>query len=745
MQKLQLYIENERVDLFNDESVSITQSIQNIKDISKIFTEFTKQFNVPASKKNNRIFKHYYNYDIVDGFDARIKKNAKIELNTIPFKNGKIKLDGVTLKNNKPHTYKITFFGNTVDLKDVLADKKLSSLLSLDTIQNLLYNSDQVMQYMTFKPEVNNFIVPLITHTQRLYFDSAGQHGHETEDNLYYESGTGHYHGVKWDQLKYAIRVRRILDAISDDYGLQFNSTFLNKNNPQFENLYMWLHRKKGDVSSGEQIDSFLTFIPDYTQTISGIGVSYFDLATNSIVITQDLDSQSLDIERVIFYVQPQTPDVQYRIKIFRDGQLVETTQYVTGTKTFNLDPRIFDAGSYQFFIDHTETIDVLLTRFEIIQDDGREINEDTFLSDRLIAQKVFEFKVTAQIPEMKIIDFLTAIFKMFNLTAYVTNDGVIQVLPLNDYYAAGLEYDITDFVDTNESNVDIALPYREITFENKETKTFLASTHNQLFNQKWGSIDYNNGESLDGGIYKIEIPFEHMKFERLVDLEGNKLTSAQWGYCVDDNQQSFIGMPIIFYANRIVHFSGTITSQSENKLIDTTKSFQTDGVKAGHLITNTDTNQQTTVVSVDSETQLTLVDDIMSTGDDYDVNTRISVIEDSQNHTFKDQYIIPSNSVALIASDDDSNINFGLMPNEWSGDSSFTGTLFNEFYSEYISDVFNTKNRLSKYTAYLPLKILFDLKLNDRVIINNRRYKINSMTTNLQSGKTDFELLNDL
>ena len=42
MQKLQLYISGERIDLFRDESVSMTQTIQNVKDISKIFTEFTQ-------------------------------------------------------------------------------------------------------------------------------------------------------------------------------------------------------------------------------------------------------------------------------------------------------------------------------------------------------------------------------------------------------------------------------------------------------------------------------------------------------------------------------------------------------------------------------------------------------------------------------------------------------------------------------------------------------------------------------
>jgi len=80
MQKVQVYIGSERLELFKDETLSINQSIQNIRDIAKIFTEFTQTFSVPASPNNNKIFKHYYNYNIVGGFDARQKVSASIEL-----------------------------------------------------------------------------------------------------------------------------------------------------------------------------------------------------------------------------------------------------------------------------------------------------------------------------------------------------------------------------------------------------------------------------------------------------------------------------------------------------------------------------------------------------------------------------------------------------------------------------------------------------------------------------------------
>ena len=52
MSKFQLYIESQRVELFDNESVSLTQTIQNIRDISKVFTDFTKPFTLPASDVN---------------------------------------------------------------------------------------------------------------------------------------------------------------------------------------------------------------------------------------------------------------------------------------------------------------------------------------------------------------------------------------------------------------------------------------------------------------------------------------------------------------------------------------------------------------------------------------------------------------------------------------------------------------------------------------------------------------------
>ena len=60
MRTVQVYIEGQRLDLFDDEQINVTSTQQNVQDISKVFTDFSQSFSVPASVKNNEIFHHFY-------------------------------------------------------------------------------------------------------------------------------------------------------------------------------------------------------------------------------------------------------------------------------------------------------------------------------------------------------------------------------------------------------------------------------------------------------------------------------------------------------------------------------------------------------------------------------------------------------------------------------------------------------------------------------------------------------------
>ena len=77
MQSVEIYIkvndEYKRIDLFKDETITLNSSIQNINDLSKVFTDFSQSFTIPASKENQITF-NYWNENAVNyGFDHRIR------------------------------------------------------------------------------------------------------------------------------------------------------------------------------------------------------------------------------------------------------------------------------------------------------------------------------------------------------------------------------------------------------------------------------------------------------------------------------------------------------------------------------------------------------------------------------------------------------------------------------------------------------------------------------------------------
>ncbi|MDH5546418.1 MAG: right-handed parallel beta-helix repeat-containing protein [Gammaproteobacteria bacterium] len=64
----------------------------------------------------------------------------------------------------------------------------------------------------------------------------------------------------------------------------------------------------------------------------------------------------------------------------------------------------------------------------------------------------------------------------------------------------------------------------------------------------------------------------------------------------------------------------GASSSEATNKLIDTTAHFITDGVRSGDIVINVSSFDLSTVVSVDSETELSLDSDIFVSGNSYNI-----------------------------------------------------------------------------------------------------------------------------
>jgi len=131
MQTVQLYIYvdgvGHRIELFNDEKISVTSSIANFREISTLFTDYSQTFTIPASKHNNAIFRHWYESAVGDtnvdnqlnvdnAFDHRVKYYGFIEIDTVPFRDGKFVMQQANKKNGYIESYTINFVGNLSQL-----------------------------------------------------------------------------------------------------------------------------------------------------------------------------------------------------------------------------------------------------------------------------------------------------------------------------------------------------------------------------------------------------------------------------------------------------------------------------------------------------------------------------------------------------------------------------------------------------------------------------------------------------
>ena len=734
MQKLILYIQPQlrnttteqdfvRVDLMEEELISLTQVIQDVSDIEKLFTDYSKTFNLPASKTNNKIFKHWYNPD-VEGFDANVFCESRIELNHLHFRFGKIQLNEVVMKYGEPSMYKVTFFGNTVSFKDKINDDQLSDLVWLNNF-NHDADADYVKAALEFGKDVtvdsvsysNAIIYPLIAHSQSYIYDGTGN----TNNGLNISTQSTHHQqrGVVPEDLKPAIPIKNILKAIEEQYSITFktgeffDSTAMN-------NLYLWLHRAKGRIT-GDLVTE-LTGTSFVCQTTANC-VHYNGTAYDSVQFSQgdyvftqrfsESGNPPTPMEEGFKFtvnINPASNTIPYTIEIVDSltDSIVATASNLLGAQNHSIGYGFGQSNTLALnesrrLFARVRSVDALTFSASLSiehsfydpdtqnRDFGLIANYNSQSSSIVTSATII---ITEQVPKLSIKDFLNGLFRAFNLTAYVDFLGHVVVKTLDNYYAGGDSFDITEYVKTDQHTVGEALPFSNVDLEYSEPKSILAQTFLSMNNRRYGELNYI-GDASKKSEYKITLPFEHMLYERLEDKTSGALTLIQNGSFLDDDLNPSIGQPLLFYG---VEITG-IYSTPINFLYSTRP--ETYGA-------------------------------LCPTGTKYILNN----------------YWMPHNSNELGTSTTAPtyNLNFGseidsYQLTDYGGNNN---SLFQTYYDNYITRVFNKKTRIFKFNAILPLKVLLNITLDDLIVVGTRAYTINKMSTKLQSGETDFELLNE-
>ena len=668
--QVKVFIEGRALDLFNDEQIQVSTSIQNVTDISKTHTDMSQSFTVPGTSNNNQIFEHFYENAVDGTLDYGLRRDGYIEIDLTTFRKGRISLEMATVVNGRVQYYTITFYGDLVSLKDKFGDDKLKDL------DYSAYEHDWTMDEIVDRidgtypdPDV---AWPLITSNRLWEYDGAQASytspnyvtGTTTNNDIHTGSGAIN----PKNELFPAIRLNSIMRLIEQRYAITFNSNFFS--DERFTAAYLWYKNKnvpkfssapQGIDITGVNTSSFTNY--DLTPYVSyvddsikfvylpGAGASYHQI---------DFIPTSIAGSGIVWYIDVYRNNVFFNtidaLDLSVSGNILSTNVYgLDETYTFKV--RSEQATNIDMYVRHS------FLYFGATMIDYFEYTTSTltFVSGTNLASAA---------PDMKISDFFSGVLKELNLICEATALNEYTVEPLLDWYAIGRVFDITEYTDVSSVEVAKVPLYKRIAFKYQTSESAMNKYYFQQWSKEYGDTDYQY--PYDGPEFVIQLPFENMMFNKFTG------TRLQVAYCLNSSLAPYIPKPLILYKYTDLHYL--------------TKHIHYTDPVAGNRTSHTYT----------------------MFGQDYKASTAVDY---SLNFA-------PETST------------YHLYPIQQS--------LFATYYFQYLSNLYNVKNRLTTYKTILPISLLTGLRMNDRVIIRDKRYIINDLNSNLTSGEVIMKLLND-
>tara|TARA_R100001377_G_scaffold4680_1_gene2660 strand:+ start:4377 stop:6548 length:2172 start_codon:yes stop_codon:yes gene_type:complete len=711
MNTVELYIEGVRVDLFKDESITLTDSIQNINDISKVYSPFTQRFSLPASPTNSKLFKHYYNNDIINGFDARFRVDSLIKMNGSDFRSGQIVLNSIDLRDNKAYTYKIVFYSDTVLIKELFGEDNLDALepLSVYDFSRSGTNMEDAFRYgLKFNNVVatslsdRNITLPLVSLNKYYGYDPTDSitYGNLYSDSWFTPNTPGAELGLQ-DQLKPAIKSRLIIEAIQDHYDVEFNMTdeVINGKTIKsffgsrvFDELYLWLHREATSSTLPEEDPPVWGVNFDFYGAKWNLGNTYYNYLSGSLPSTF-LDSAGKftvnqgEVAAIRVILKNTISDFLFNVTVVDkiSGEIIWTQTNVSNLAAVNntltirditsgtLESRVYDLEIRTQTPTQTSWESITATALSITLTDTDGITsignwQSDFGGTSFPVTNFPDIWIQNYVPKMRVLDYLTTLLKMFNLTAYsIRGSKKIYIQTLDDYMTIGNEYNISKYIDVNKNTVDRNIPFSNINFEYAPAITQPSLRFINANGLQMGNLKYSAPEKYDGKTFTLQVPSQRESLINIKEYNTIIITGIVYGWWVNQDipAKTVLGKPYFFF----------------NRRVDTT--------------TKPILSQQWTHYNAPSN------------------------VSETGSHT----------------------LNFGIEIDEYT-DETNENSLFSRFYSQYIIQSFEEQSRIVKFTAMLPMNILLNYQLNDTLIINGQAYYINSIKTNLTTQKSELELL---
>ncbi len=502
------------LDLYENDPVELKYRFTDISEVNKSVGSYSKTFRIPATGNNISCFGRLFSTNEVGGYNPKIKRKAVIKYNTAPLMNGFIQFKKAYIQKEVYSDFEIAFFGESVDLARTLGENKLADL-DLST-----YDHD-----MNYSNLTNSWAGSLYSGVIRYGLLDRGQQYNIV--NPISESEP-----LLPQNFTPFIQVKQLVNEIFEQNGFILEGAFFNDQTELYTPVFKGGPVIVDTAPVQDSINVGLTANETFTASavtehlITGFSESapFFDSGGNfdpsTDGYTPPVDGQySFIYNAVIEWASTLTEsaDVNVIVRNITDGTNVYASQSVIipdgGTHTFT--------GQVNLTLDSTKEYGLLVRVWSdagTITVKGNNVLNGTYNSWIYILGsnqnfQTVNFNTAANMPDIKQIDYLLGLQKMFNLVfiADKVDPKKITVIPYNDY-TASTSKDWTKKLDLDK---DIAiypttdLQRNKYEFTYSEDKDFINKFYVDNANRVYGRYLIEDTENdFSTGKQEIKPPF---------------------------------------------------------------------------------------------------------------------------------------------------------------------------------------------------------------------------------------------
>ena len=508
-----------QIDLYENEKMHLNYKFTDLTNFSAVGS-YSQEFRIPASATNVDFFGAIFNVNFNGWFDFRKKVTATLTVNTIPIASGHIQVKKLYWQKGKLFEFEVVFFGEVPNLARVLNEKKLRDIESIvagDLDYDLLHANVET-------PPNEHTILTLCDKWNLTASNVEGQPIYSPSDSSF-----DNYKPLYVGHLTPSVKAYYLFEEIMKDAGIQWASDNLSD---CLDNVYVpfvngqYLDGENGmnNITSNVGLAANVNNVPSTASNNTISLYTYFteyedqgnnwsggiytvpysaqytfrvwingqatrnntntDLSNTILTVLFELNGSGLiDLEQINFISQTGTPTSTNIIADFtntltlQEGDVLRIKCALSTTAVgAGAEPSI-DIDFYG-----NANVDYTGTGVELIS-----------VSTQLYGNQPVYMSFNA--PDMKQIDFITSIQKMFNL-AFVpdrTLPNTLRIEPFVEYIGSGNTLDWTEKLDLSKD-----ITYYPTTDLQKSKFTFTYTEDSDYYN----SVYKDNGRIF--GSYEI-------------------------------------------------------------------------------------------------------------------------------------------------------------------------------------------------------------------------------------------------